>query len=210
MSSTAHTEAFEKLRTEVLNRVMPGLRHKMLGKLQPVTLLSQVLSRKLSLGSADNAYVQTQVDEIKLNARLLTVAMQNLFTWVALDAPVQLPAEDLLDECVDLLKMECYTNHLIITNHVTSRQPLPALEARVLLCAGIILLADKQALEKTLEIRASDDAIQFKWNKACTTSVSSNPGMLRNWDWITDISPACQIEMIDSGIQFSFPVADLV
>ncbi|HSI28615.1 MAG: hypothetical protein ACAH05_09770 [Methylophilus sp.] len=207
MSMPACPEAFEKLRTEVLNRVMPGLRHKMLGKLQPVTLLSQVLSRKLSLGNADNAYVQTQVDEIKLNARLVTAATQNLFTWVAVDAPVQLPAEDLLDECVDLLKMECYTNHLIITNHVTSRQQLPALEARVLLCAGIILLADKQALEKTVEIRSVDQAIQFKWNKACTSADSSNPGMLNNWDWITDISPKCQIEMIDSGIQFDFQAA---
>ncbi|MGQ2965193.1 hypothetical protein [Methylophilus sp.] len=203
----AHSEAFEKLRNEVLNRVMPGLRHKMLGKLQPVTLLSQVLSRKLSLGSADQAYVQTQVDEIKLNARLVTAATQNLFTWVALDAPVQLPVDELLSECVDLLKMECYSNHLIISNHVTSRQPLPALEARVLICAGIILLADKQAEEKTLEIRATGNEIQFKWNQACTSAASNNPGMLRNWDWITDISPRCQIEQIDSGMQFNFQAA---
>lgn len=207
MTIAGHTDAFEKLRAEVLNRVMPGLRHKMLGKLQPVTLLSQVLSRKLSLGSADHAYVQTQVDEIKLNARLVTAATQNLFTWVALDAPVQLAADDLLSECVDLLKMDCYTNHLIISNHVTSRQQLPALEVRVLICAGIILLADKQALEKTLEIRATDHAIQFKWNDACNGSASSNPGMLSNWDWITDISPRCQIEQIDSGMQFNFQVA---
>jgi hypothetical protein len=204
VSVPAHSEAFEKLRGEVLNRVMPGLRHKMLGKLQPVTLLSQVLSRKLALGSADQAYVQTQVDEIKLNARLVTAATQNLFTWVALDAPVQLPADELLSECVDLLKMECYSHHLIISNHVTSTQALPALEARVLICAGIILLADKQALEKTLEIRSLDQAIQFKWNEACTVADSSNPGMLNNWDWITDISPRCQIEHIASGIQFNF------
>jgi hypothetical protein len=207
MSVPAHSEAFEKLRGEVLNRVMPGLRHKMLGKLQPVTLLSQVLSRKLSLGSADQAYVQTQVDEIKLNARLVTAATQNLFTWVALDAPVQLPADELLSECVDLLKMECYSNHLIISNHVTSTQALPALEARVLICAGIILLADKQAEEKTLEIRSLDHAIQFKWNKACTSAASNNPGMLSNWDWITDISPLCQIAQINSGMQFNFQTA---
>jgi hypothetical protein len=207
MSVPAHSEAFEKLRGEVLNRVMPGLRHKMLGKLQPVTLLSQVLSRKLSLGSADQAYVQTQVDEIKLNARLVTAATQNLFTWVALDAPVQLPADELLSECVDLLKMECYSNHLIISNHVTSTQALPALEARVLICAGIILLADKQAEEKTLEIRATGNQIQFKWNKACTSAASNNPGMLSNWDWITDISPLCQIAQITSGMQFNFQTA---
>jgi hypothetical protein len=207
MSVPVHSEAFEKLRGEVLNRVMPGLRHKMLGKLQPVTLLSQVLSRKLSLGSADQAYVQTQVDEIKLNARLVTAATQNLFTWVALDAPVQLPADELMSECVDLLKMECYSNHLIISNHVTSTQALPALEARVLICAGIILLADKQAEEKTLEIRATGNQIQFKWNKACTSAASNNPGMLSNWDWITDISPLCQIAQITSGMQFNFQTA---
>lgn len=204
MSHVTHSAAFEKLRTEVLNRVMPGLRHKMLGKLQPVTLLAQVLSRKLALGNADQAYVQTQVDEIKLNARLITTATQNLFTWIAVDIPAQLPADELLSECVDLLKMDCYTNHLIITNHVTSRQQLPALEARVLICAGIILLADKQALDKTLEIRAIDHTIQFIWNKACAGSASSNTGMLNNWDWITDISPKCRIDNIDSGIQFNF------
>jgi hypothetical protein len=204
MSHVTDATAFETLRTEVLNRVMPGLRHKMLGKLQPVTLLSQVLSRKLALGSADQAYVQTQVDEIKLNARLITTATQNLFTWIALDTPVQLPADELLGECIDLLKMDCYTNHLIITNHVSSTQQLPALEARVLICAGIILLADKQAQEKTLEIRAIGSAIQFKWNKACTGSASRNNGLLNNWDWVKDISPKCQVEKIDSGMQFNF------
>ncbi|HSI45520.1 MAG TPA: hypothetical protein VK950_05040 [Methylophilus sp.] len=207
MSTPGHSEAFEKLRVEVLNRVMPGLRHKMLGKLQPVTLLSQVLSRKLSLGTADQAYVQTQVDEIKLNARLVTAATQNLFTWVAVDAPVQLPAEELLSECVDLLKMECYTNHLIITNHVTAMHPLPALEARVLICAAIILLADKQALEKTLEIRSVGHTIQFKWNEACGAPATSNTGMLSNWDWIKDISPKCQLEPMDDGMQFNFKAA---
>lgn len=207
MTTPDHSEAFEKLRVEVLNRVMPGLRHKMLGKLQPVTLLSQVLSRKLSMGSADHAYVQTQVDEIKLNARLVTAATQNLFSWVALDAPVQLPAEEVLSECVDLLKMDCYTNHLIITNHVTAKNLLPALEARVIICAAIILLADKQALEKTLEIRASGHAIQLKWNESCAALASSNAGILSNWDWIKDISPKCQVEVMDDGIQFSFKTA---
>lgn len=204
MSNLADTTLFEKLRTEVLNRAMPGLRHKMLGKLQPITLLSHVLSRKVHGGSADAAYVQTQVDEIKLNAKILTNATQNLFTWIAQESPFQLPADELVSECVELLKMECYTSNLIITNQVTSQQMLPAQEARVLLCAGIILLADKLGTEKKLEIRAQGDGIQFSWNEACAGSESSNTGLLSNWDWAANISEQCEIVRSDSGVQFNF------
>ncbi len=204
MSNVADTASFDQLRAEVLNRVMPGLRHKMLGKLQPITLLSHVLSRKVHGGSADSAYVQTQVDEIKLNAKILTNATQNLFTWIAQESPFQLAADELVSECVELLKMECYTSNLIITNQVTSQHMLPAQEARILLCAGIILLADKQGTEKKLEIRAQGDSIQFSWNKACAGSQSSNTGLLSNWDWASNISEQCEIVHSDSGVQFNF------
>lgn len=204
MSNVAGTALFDQLRTEVLNRVMPGLRHKMLGKLQPITLLSHVLSRKVHGGSADAAYVQTQVDEIKLNAKILTNATQNLFTWIAQDSPFQLPADELVSECIELLKMECYTSNLIITNHVSTRQMLPAQEARVLLCAGIILLADKQGTDKKLQIKAQGDSIQFSWNKACAGSETSNTGLLKNWDWAANISEQCEIVPSDTGVQFNF------
>ena len=204
MSIVADTALFDQLRNEVINRVMPGLRHKMLGKLQPITLLSHVLSRKVHAGSADAAYIQTQVDEIKLNAKILTNATQNLFTWVAQDSPFQLPADELVSECVELLKMECYTNNLIIANHVSEQQMLPAQEARVLLCAGIILLADKQGTEKKLQIRAQGDSIQFTWNKACAGTQTISTGLLKNWDWVTNISEQCEIVQSDSGVQFNF------
>lgn len=204
MTAATLSPSFEKLRSEVINRVMPGLRHRMLGKLQPIALLSQVLSKKLSNGSVDQDYVQTQVEEIKLNSRLLTTATQNLFSWIALDNAIKIPANELLDECIDLLKMECHTHHLIISNHVSSTQLLPALETRVLICAGIILLIDIDGTGKELDIQFSDGGIQFKWNAACNSSNSSNNEMLRNWDWIKDISPMCQLEHIDSGIRFNF------
>lgn len=204
MSTMTVSPLFDQLRTEVLNRIMPGLRHKMLGKLQPITLLSHVLSRKVHAGSADQAYVQTQVDEIKLNAKILTSATQNLFTWIAQEAPFQLPANEIVAECLELLKMECYTHQLVITNHVSSGQMLPALEARILLCAGIILLVDKPGKEKELQIRATGDSIQFSWNKACAGSDTENTGMLRDWAWATGISQNCQVEPGDTGVQFHF------
>lgn len=204
MTAETLSPSFEKLRSEVINRVMPGLRHRMLGKLQPIALLSQVLSKKLSNGSVDQDYVQTQVEEIKLNSRLLTTATQNLFSWIALDNATKIPANELLDECIDLLKMECHTHHLIISNHVSSTQLLPALETRVLICAGIILLIDIDGTGKELDIQFSDGSIQFKWNAACNSSNSSNNEILSNWDWIKDISPMCQLEHIDSGIRFNF------
>ncbi|MEZ0210015.1 MAG: hypothetical protein ACAH08_03615 [Methylophilus sp.] len=207
MSIVADTVLFDQLRNEVINRVMPGLRHKMLGKLQPITLLSHVLSRKVHAGSADAAYVQTQVDEIKLNAKILTNATQNLFTWIAQESPFQLPADELVSECLELLKMECYTNNLIITNHVSTRQMLPAQEARVLLCAGIILMIDKQGTEKKLQIRAEGDSIQFSWNKACAGTDTSNTGLLSNWDWATNISEQCEIVHSDVDAQFNFKTA---
>ncbi len=204
MNTMTVSPLFDQLRTEVLNRIMPGLRHKMLGKLQPITLLSHVLSRKVHAGSADQAYVQTQVDEIKLNARILTNATQNLFTWIAQEAPFQLPANEIVAECLELLKMECYTRQLVITNHVSSSQMLPALEARVLLCAGIILLVDRTGKDKKLQIRAAGDSIQFNWNKACAGSDTDNTGLLRDWQWANGISQNCQIEPGDTGVQFHF------
>jgi len=207
MSNVANIALFDQLRTEVLNRVMPGLRHKMLGKLQPITLLSHVLSRKVHGGSADATYVQTQVDEIKLNAKILTNATQNLFTWVAQESPFQLPADELVSECLELLKMECYTSNLIITNQVNSQQMLPAQEARVLLCAGIILLADKQGTEKKLEIRAQGESIRFSWNKACAGTDTSNTGLLSNWEWAGNISEQCEIVLSDDEARFNFKTA---
>jgi hypothetical protein len=204
MTATSYTPTFELLRMEVLGRVTPGLRHQMLGKLQPIALLSQVLSKKLDTGTADETYVKTQVDEIKLNSRLLTTATQNLFSWLAAGDAMQLPADELLHECVDLLKMECYSHQLVIFNHVTSKRMLPVFEARVLLCAAIIVLADIEGKEKILEIRLVDGNVQFIWNEACTSEISSNTGILDSWDWIDAISDKCQITHINSGIQFSF------
>jgi hypothetical protein len=200
----AYTPAFERLRAEVLNRVIPGLRHNMLGKLQPIALLSQVLSKKLAVGNVEQAYIHNQVDEIKLNSKLLTTATQNLFSWMAMDVHTHLPADEIVTECVELLKMESYRNHLIISNHVSSKTLLPALETRILVCAGIIVLADKEGSEKILEIRSVDDHIQLLWNEACTGAPSKNSGLLNNWDWIRDISPVLDIKRLDQGIAFNF------
>lgn len=198
-----HSPAFEKLRMEVLNRVTPGLRHKMFGKLQPISLLSQVLSKKLDTGAVDPAYVQTQVNEIKLNSRLLTTATQNLFSWIAFDDATQLPADELVAECVELLKMECYSSHLVVLNRVTSHEMLPAMEARIALCASILLLADQECEEKELEITAVDHSLNLQWNEACSDLRGRN-GILNNWNWIEDM-PTCQATLHPAGISFYFP-----
>lgn len=194
----------DALRTEVLARVMPGLRHKMLGKLQPITLLSQILNKKLDNGLADQAYIQTQIQEIKLNARLLTLATQNLFSWLSPDDTLHIPADVLVAECEDLLKMESYTHQLIISNHVTEKEMLPAMEARIMICAVIILLVDKEGENKVLEITTEGSQIRFQWNQACGGSASRNTGLLRNWDWTQAISPHSEWIAVDNGMLLRF------
>ncbi|MFQ6333400.1 hypothetical protein [Methylophilus sp. 3sh_L] len=198
---------FQLLKMEVHRRVVPGLRHNMLGKLQPIALLSQILSKKLDIGNVDLDYIKTQTDEIKLNAKLLTTATQNLFSWME-DEQLQLPAEVLVKECLELLKMECYSKHLQVSNHVTSSHLLSAQLARVVVCTVMIVLADKTCEDKSLDISMTDETLQFTWNQACEAADSSHPGRLANWDWIHDFDGAqCQISMIKYGMRVHFPAS---
>lgn len=198
---------FQLLKMEVHRRVIPGLRHNMLGKLQPIALLSQILSKKLDIGNVDLDYIKTQTNEIKLNTKLLTTATQNLFSWVE-GEHLQLPAEVLVKECMDLLKMECYSKHLKLSNHVTSSHLLPAELARIILCAVMIVLADKTCEDKSLDISMTDETLQLTWNEACATAGSSHPGILANWDWIDDLDSAqCQISMSEYGMRVYLPAS---
>lgn len=224
-----NTLELNALKMQLIARLAPGLRHKLLGKLQPLSLLSQLLSKKITANAADLHDILTQVNDIKHHSRLLTTEVQDLFDWLMAPAEAVSLLQTVLDESIDLLKMECYSRHLTITSHTAfessadsllsdsrlsetlqpeTSQPehkVPQSLARIVICSSLLSFIDQSTAPRTLQIVQRTASLDFHLEQAEIDESMRADSVFSAWAWVNAVpSSAYQLRKHARGAIISF------
>lgn len=138
------------LQFEIIKRLSPGFRHRMLGKMQPIALLSQLIGKKIQAGQKESEFLLERLQELKESLHLATHATINLFSWLNPDEEEVQPLNEIIAECLDLLKMDIYASNVIFRNQLTITKPVKASQVRNMFAGCVLTFID--TIEKPAEV----------------------------------------------------------
>lgn len=149
-----NTPAAVALRFEIIKRLAPGFRHRMLGKMQPIALLSQLIGKKIQAEQKESEFLLKRLQELKESLHLATHATVELFTWLNPDQDSVQPLSEIVEECLDLLKMDIYASNICFQNTLSSTQPVKASQIRNMFAACVLTYID--TVEKPAQVVISE------------------------------------------------------
>lgn len=142
------------LRLEIIRRIAPGFRHKVLGKMQPIALIAQLLGKKIEANQHESEFLLQRLQELKTSLKAATNTADDLFTWLNPNEETMQPLGEIVAECLDLLKMEIYASNVVFQNHVNSKTLVKVSTVRNLFCACVLTYVD--TVEKASEVVVSE------------------------------------------------------
>lgn len=143
------------IRFEVIKRLAPGFRHRMLGRMQPIALLSHLMGKKIQAGQMDDAFMLTRLQELKGSVTAATNATVDLFSWLDPDDRSEQPLKEIVEECLDLLKMEIYNSNVSFHNAIDSQVLVKVSKVRQVFSACVLTYIDmtEHAAQVTLSTK---------------------------------------------------------
>ena len=108
----------EAARFAVLNRLMPVLRHDVLGAMQPVRMLLMVLEKRLQNAEPDLQAIRATVASVSTLSKQATAGCVGALGWVAAADDVQVSLHSFINEAIGLLAMELSVNGLTLVNDI--------------------------------------------------------------------------------------------
>ncbi|MGP1717064.1 MAG: hypothetical protein ACTS9Y_07790 [Methylophilus sp.] len=152
VSATAPLSA-TALRFEIIKRLAPGFRHRMLGRMQPIALLSHLLSKKIQAGQTEPEFLLNRLQEMKASLNAATAATLDLFSWLNPDNESVQALNEVVEECLDLLKMDIYTSNVFFHNLIDSQSLVKVSKVRQVFVACVLTYID--TTEKTAKVTLS-------------------------------------------------------
>jgi hypothetical protein len=149
------------LRFEIIKRLAPGFRHRMLGRMQPIALLSQLMGKKIQAGQTESGFLLKRLQELKDSLSSATNATVDLFSWLNPDELSLQPMDSIVEECLDLLKMDIYTSNVVFHNTITCQVPVKASRLRHVLAACLLTYID--STEKPAQVTLSAQQVAGDW-----------------------------------------------
>lgn len=134
----------ERLRFEVIKRIAPGIQHKARGSIYPIGMLAQLLSKKIEAGQTDSEFLLNCLQEIRGAVKGLTISVDGIFTWLNPSEHMKVPLENVVEECLELLKLEINQSNVVFVNNIKSTDLVKASATRCLLAACILTYIDTQ------------------------------------------------------------------
>ncbi|HSI27659.1 MAG TPA: hypothetical protein VK953_00160 [Methylophilus sp.] len=154
MTITPNHSSAVALRFEIIKRVTPGFRHRMLGRMQPIALLSHLMGKKIQAGQIESGFLLKRLQELKESLNAATDATIDLFSWLNPDENSLQPLSEIVEECLDLLKMDIYTSNISLCNNVRSTALVKVSVVRnVFICC---LLTYIDTVDKASQLMISD------------------------------------------------------
>lgn len=199
----------DALRFEIIKRLAPGFRHRLLGKLHPVTLLSQLMTKKLEKTPTDIDFFLNKMQELNLFAKQANTSFSEFFAWINPADKLLLPLNEVVADCLDLLKMDIHSSNVTFENELTSTQLVNAPPVRTVLCAGLLTLIDTTATASHILI--SDQNLGL--NPRILMTLTPQPGsptkeifqtsLFDHWDKVNQLTDTVTCERKRNLILFS-------
>ena len=96
-------ERADAARYALLRRLAPAMRHHLVVNLQPITMVNELMDRRLRGPQPDLAQVQAGAHKIHGFARAALHSCLDVVAWLAPDEPAAIGVGEGVDECVTLL-----------------------------------------------------------------------------------------------------------
>jgi hypothetical protein len=181
------------LRFEIIKRLAPGFRHRMLGRMQPIALLSQLMGKKIQAGQTESGFLLKRLQELKDSLSAVIIATVDLFSWLNPDDQSLQPLNSIVEECLDLLKMDIYTSNVVFDNTITAQALVRASRLRHVLAACLLTFID--STEKPARVTLSAQQVAGDWQLEMSIQpVDAAPKLMNaeasfvNWEAIQLVS----------------------
>jgi hypothetical protein len=99
-------DAVEAARYALLRRLMPSLRHGMVGALHPIELIVEAIERRLQAAAPDLAAARENLGKIKNLSRSAVLYCTNLASWLAPEEGAAISPGEGIDECLAMVKTD--------------------------------------------------------------------------------------------------------
>ena len=143
-ASTGHDVLREEAaRYALLRRIAPAIRHHMAGSMQPISMISAILERRLQAPEPDLTARREAGKSISTQSRSAASAAMNLITWVAPRENGVMPLAAGIDECLGMLSTDLAFKGFNITNQVSAAKLSVSVSSlRTVFTASLIALTD--------------------------------------------------------------------
>lgn len=147
----------EALRYALMRRIAPVLRHQLVGSLQPLGLVSQVLKHKLRADTPDVAVLADSAERAVALVRGASATSNEVMSWLSSDADVAVAVGDCIAQCVAGLHTSLSFHGFALRQDGGLREaPVQHLAAREVLTAALLACADHAQGRSEISIGARE------------------------------------------------------
>ena len=90
----------------LLRRLSPSLRHRLMGDLQPITLLAELAERQITRSPPDFDKTRETIVKVRQQARSAVASMMNVLAWITSEENPSVMMKEGIDACMDLLRTD--------------------------------------------------------------------------------------------------------
>lgn len=205
---------FEKAaRYALLQRLMPAIRHHMIGKFQSMGMIAALMERRLRSADPDLAGIREDCTSLGSVSHTAASSTLNLMTWIEPQSASTLKVDAGVMECLGLLSTDFRFKGFVIVNEVSGIDAeLSSTALRSVLSATLMALSDLSEAPADLVIRAQalQDSIELSIDLRPTEGRAKNVRLpaYRPLRWqdveILAIAESVTLTRGNGGAQLSF------
>jgi hypothetical protein len=151
----------------VLRRIAPVLQHNVAGFMQPVSMLTTVLQRRVRMTNPDMQAVTQNLTTISALMKEATTGCMNAVGWMVSSGDVPVSLHSSVNEAIQLLGLEFSETELELINAISDENAVaPRSFLRSLLMGALLAFCDQRsagsALQVTLETGGPTDRLLLR------------------------------------------------
>ena len=153
--SAADLQTVDALRYALMRRLAPVLRHELVGTLQPLSLVCQVLRHKLNAASPDAAVLAETAERATVLVRNVSTASNDVMSWLGTDSGAAVPVGHCIAQCISALHTSLGFHGFVLRDESHAlTTPVRHLATREVLTAMLLTCADHADGRSEIAVRA--------------------------------------------------------
>ena len=149
----------------LLRRLAPSLRHRLIGGLHPISLLTELAGRRLAADSLDLASARDAVSRVQAQARVAADSAIATIAWLTGEEAPSVALNEGVAACVALVRTDCEMRGAVIVVEVGDVEvAVPRRALRTVLTAALIAAVDTVPHPARIELHAGreGDGIELR------------------------------------------------
>ena len=154
-SAAGQQRSLEAARYALLRRLALAMRHQLVVHLQPMSLITDLLERRLQQPEPQLAQVRDGMDKVHTLSRAAVQACLDVVSWLAPDPAERVAAQDGVRECVELLRSSfSFRGFALVDRTDAASQQVSRGALRQVLPAALLAMTDRAQAPAELSVTA--------------------------------------------------------